>query len=101
MSEKEEKLVVRKATLNLKRKYGRTKQINVVERDAFVEKSIIFDDVSIEPGARVRRAIVDKASRIQAGASLGYDREADKQRGCTISESGIVVVPKGADIGAV
>ncbi len=70
----------------------------VVERDAFVEKSIIFDDVSIEPGARVRRAIVDKASRIQAGASLGYDREADKQRGCTISESGIVVVPKGSHI---
>ena len=40
MSEKEEKLLVRKATLNLRRKYGRTKQINIVERDAFVPSSI-------------------------------------------------------------
>jgi len=71
----------------------------VVERDALVEKSIIFDDVSLEPGARVRRAIVDKESRIQAGASIGYDHEADKRRGCTISESGVVVVPKGMKIG--
>jgi len=67
----------------------------VVERDALLERSIVFDDVSIEPGARVRRAIIDKESRIQAGASIGYDHEADKRRGCTISESGIVVVPKG------
>jgi glucose-1-phosphate adenylyltransferase len=67
----------------------------VVERDALVERSIIFDDVSIEPGARIRRAIVDKESRIQAGASIGYDHEADQRRGCTISESGVVVVPKG------
>ena len=36
MSEKEDKLIVRKATLNLRRKYGRTKQVNIVERDAFV-----------------------------------------------------------------
>ena len=40
MSEKEEKLLVRKATINLRRKYGRTKQINVVERDAYIPKNI-------------------------------------------------------------
>jgi len=40
MSEKEEKQIVRKATLNLRRKYGRTKQINVVERDAFIPKNL-------------------------------------------------------------
>jgi glucose-1-phosphate adenylyltransferase len=70
----------------------------IVERDAVVEQSVIFDDVVIEPGARIRRAIVDKESRIQAGASIGYDREADKRRGCTISDNGIVVVPKGTNI---
>ncbi|MFW9942644.1 MAG: hypothetical protein ACFFFT_16520 [Candidatus Thorarchaeota archaeon] len=43
MSEKEEKLLVRKATLNLRRKYGRTKQINVVERDAFIPKNLEKD----------------------------------------------------------
>ena len=40
MSEKEDKLLVRKATINLRRKYGRTKQINIVERDAFIPNKI-------------------------------------------------------------
>ncbi|MFC1909728.1 glucose-1-phosphate adenylyltransferase [Chloroflexota bacterium] len=71
----------------------------IVERDAIVEQSVIFDDVIIEPGARIRRAIVDKESRIRAGAVIGYDLEADKRRGCTISDNGIVVVPKGMVIG--
>ncbi|MCX6010156.1 MAG: glucose-1-phosphate adenylyltransferase [Chloroflexi bacterium] len=71
----------------------------VVERNAVVEDSIVLDDVNIEPGARIRRAIIDKEVRIQSGASLGYDMEADKGRGCTISDTGIVVVPKGMDIG--
>jgi glucose-1-phosphate adenylyltransferase len=70
----------------------------VVERDALVEQSVIFDDVIIEPGARIRRAIVDKGSRIRAGSSIGYNREADERRGCTLSDNGIVVVPKGMDI---
>jgi glucose-1-phosphate adenylyltransferase len=70
----------------------------VVEKGALVEQSVIFDDVLIDPGARVRRAIVDKESRIRAGASIGYDLGADKQRGFTISDNGIVIVPKGSDI---
>jgi len=40
LPEKDDKLLVRKATLNLKRKYGRTKQISIVERDAFVPNNI-------------------------------------------------------------
>jgi glucose-1-phosphate adenylyltransferase len=70
----------------------------VVERDARVEQSVIFDNVIIEPGASIRRAIVDKESRIRVGASIGYDRKADERRGCTISDNGIVVIPKGIDI---
>jgi glucose-1-phosphate adenylyltransferase len=70
----------------------------VVEKGSEVEQSVIFDDVIIDPDAKVRRAIVDKQSRIRAGASIGYDQEADESRGCTISEKGVVVVPKGSDI---
>jgi len=70
----------------------------IVERDAIVEQSIIFDDVIIEPRAVIRRAIIDKETRIQSRASIGLDPEADKRRGCIISDTGIVVVPKGADI---
>ncbi len=43
MSEKEEKIHVRKATLNLRRKYGRTKQISIVERDAFIPQALEKD----------------------------------------------------------
>ena len=67
----------------------------VVEKDAFVEESIIFDDVNIEPGARIKRAIIDTGVRIKAGVSIGYDLEADASKGCTISDKGIVVVPEG------
>ncbi len=71
----------------------------IVERDAVMEQSVIFDDVMIEPGARIKRAIVDKGNRIQAGTLIGYDHEADKRRGCTVSENGIVIVPKDANLG--
>ncbi|MFC2059245.1 hypothetical protein ACFLTS_06395 [Chloroflexota bacterium] len=32
-------------------------------------------------------------TRIRVGTSIGYDSEADKRRGCTSSDNGIVVVP--------
>jgi glucose-1-phosphate adenylyltransferase len=70
----------------------------IVEKDASIEQSIIFDDVTIEPAAKIRRAIVDKESRIRAGTTVGYDVEWDKRRGCTVSTKGVVVVPKGADL---
>ena len=70
----------------------------VVERNALVEESVIFDDVIIEPHSRIRRAIIDKNAIIKSGASIGHDSAADKKRGCTISETGIVVVPKRANI---
>jgi glucose-1-phosphate adenylyltransferase len=70
----------------------------IIERDAFIESTIIFDDVAIEPLCRIRRAIIDKESVIKAGASLGFDHEADKKRGCTISDNGVVVVPRNSKI---
>ncbi|HAV10089.1 MAG TPA: glucose-1-phosphate adenylyltransferase [Dehalococcoidia bacterium] len=66
----------------------------IVEKEALVEDSVIFDDVIIGAGSKIRRAIIDKEAKILPGASLGYDREADKKRGCTISQNGIVVVPR-------
>ena len=71
----------------------------VVERDASIEDSIIFDDVNIEPGARIKRAIIDTGVRITSGVSIGYDLEADASKGCTVSDKGIVVVPEGMAIG--
>jgi glucose-1-phosphate adenylyltransferase len=67
----------------------------IIERDAVVAESVIFDSVMVEPGCKIKRAIVDKECRITAGAMLGYDPVADRARGFTVTESGIVVVPKG------
>jgi len=64
MSEKEEKLVVRKATINLRRKYGRTKQISIVERDAFVPKKLEKE---------IREAILKKKSILATELALKYD----------------------------
>jgi glucose-1-phosphate adenylyltransferase len=66
----------------------------IVERNALVEQSVVFDDVIIEPGVRLRRAIIDKRTTIRAGSSIGFDPEEDRRRGYTISDNGIVVVPE-------
>jgi glucose-1-phosphate adenylyltransferase len=70
----------------------------IVERDAVVAQSVVFDDVYIEPGVRIKRAIVDKECRFKSGASLGYDHVLDRARGYFVTDSGIVVVPKGTEI---
>ncbi len=64
MSEKEEKLLVRKATLNLRRKYGRTKQISVVERDAFIPKNLEKE---------IRKSISKKKSILATDLALKFD----------------------------
>ncbi len=61
---------------------------------ASVEDSILFDGVDIGRNARVRRAIIDKRVRIPAGASIGFDHDADRARGYVVTESGIVVIGK-------
>lgn len=61
---------------------------------ASVEDSILFDRVDVGRHARIRRAIIDKDVRIPARAEIGYDVEADRQRGFTISDNGIVVIGK-------
>jgi glucose-1-phosphate adenylyltransferase len=71
----------------------------IVERDASVDDSVVLDDVTIEPGARVRHAIVDKEAKIRAGMTVGFDPEEDRRRGCAVSRKGVVVVPRGTDLG--
>jgi glucose-1-phosphate adenylyltransferase len=73
----------------------------IVEKDALVEDSVVFDDVVIEPGVKIKHAIIDKEAQIRVGTYIGYDPEDDKRRGCTISEKGVVVVPRGIEIGPI
>ncbi len=67
-----------------------------VDSQAEVKDSILMDDVHVDEGARVRRAIIDKEIRIPPGAEIGYDLAADRKR-FTVTDSGIVVIPKGME----
>jgi glucose-1-phosphate adenylyltransferase len=42
----------------------------------------------------VRRSIIDKGVLVPPGMRIGFDLEIDRQR-FTVSEQGVVVVPKG------
>lgn len=66
-----------------------------IENGSAVEESIIFDNVVINPEVKVKRAIIDKNVEISAGSTIGYDIQSDIQKGCVVSDYGIVVVPKG------
>jgi glucose-1-phosphate adenylyltransferase len=64
---------------------------------AHVEESILFENVNIGRHCRIRRAIIDKHVDIPAGTSIGYDHEKDRRQ-FSVTESGIVVIPKGMHI---
>jgi len=61
---------------------------------AEVCESVLFSGVEVRGGAIVRRAIVDKDVYIAPGATIGVDPEQDRAR-FTVSDGGVVVVPKG------
>jgi glucose-1-phosphate adenylyltransferase len=61
---------------------------------ALVEDSILFENVDIGRNARIRKAIIDENIRIPEGMEIGFDHEADRERGCIVTESGIVVVTR-------
>lgn len=64
---------------------------------AEVQDSILMESVVIGRHAIVRRAIIDKNVSIPSGMQIGVDLEADRKR-FTITESGLVVIPKGARV---
>jgi glucose-1-phosphate adenylyltransferase len=65
---------------------------------AQISDSILFDRVEVGRHAKVRRAIIDKNVVIPPGAEIGINPEADRARGLTVTDSGIVVIGKSAAI---
>jgi glucose-1-phosphate adenylyltransferase len=62
-----------------------------------VDESILMDGVEVGRHCKIRRAIIDKGVKLPPYTTIGHDLEADRQK-FTVTESGIVVVPKGAEI---
>ncbi|MDX2480630.1 MAG: glucose-1-phosphate adenylyltransferase [Desulfuromusa sp.] len=65
-----------------------------VDDEASVYESLLFEGVRVGRGAQLQRCIVDKDVVIPDGETIGFDAQKDAER-FTISESGVVVVPKG------
>jgi glucose-1-phosphate adenylyltransferase len=61
---------------------------------AEVEDSVLMPGVDVGRNAVVRRAILDKNVRVEEGARIGVDLDADRER-FTVSAGGVVVVGKG------
>ncbi len=61
---------------------------------ATVEDSILLDDVTVGEGVIIRRAVIDKGVTIPPGATVGIDHEADRARGLTVTDGGVVAFGK-------
>ncbi|PID60640.1 MAG: glucose-1-phosphate adenylyltransferase [Gammaproteobacteria bacterium] len=76
---------------------------------AFIEKSLLFSDVHVHsyshvaesvilPGVdigrhcTIRRAIIDKGTRIPEGTRIGVNHDEDRERGFRVSEKGVTLV---------
>jgi glucose-1-phosphate adenylyltransferase len=66
-----------------------------VHAGAHVEDSVILSGCDIGAGARLTRVLLDKNCKIEPGVTIGEDPDADRERFPFVTESGIVVVPKG------
>ncbi|MDN5796301.1 MAG: glucose-1-phosphate adenylyltransferase [Intrasporangium sp.] len=62
---------------------------------ASVQGSVLLDNVRVGRHAQIRRAIIDKNVVVPEGAEIGIDHDHDRERGFTVTESGVVVVGKG------
>ncbi len=62
-----------------------------------VRDSILLENVEVGRSCRIRKAIIDKDVYVPAGTIIGYNPEADRER-FFVSEDGVVVIPKGAEI---
>ena len=67
---------------------------------AQVSDSILMENVNVGRHAKIRRAIIDKQVTVPEGVEIGFDHEADRARGFTVTPSGITVIGKSGMVRA-
>ncbi|MCK6545002.1 glucose-1-phosphate adenylyltransferase [Myxococcota bacterium] len=83
-------VIISGATVRESILFGRAR----VHSYATVERSVLLDHVDIGRNCLIRNTIIDKDVSVPEGTSIGVDPALDAQRGFTVTEKGIVVVPK-------
>lgn len=73
---------------------GRSVRVNSY---ATVEDSILFDDVVVGRGARIRRCIIDRGVVVPTGLKVGFDADEDRRRGFHVTPEGIVVIVRSCE----
>ena len=71
-----------------------------VHRGARIEDSVILSGCDIGAGSRLRRVLLDKNCKIEPGCVIGEDLAFDRERFPFVTDTGIVVVPKGTIVPA-
>lgn len=61
---------------------------------SLIENSVLFDDVTIDRYCQIRNTIIDKNVEVPEGTQIGYNLDDDRARGFTVTDTGVVVVPK-------
>lgn len=65
---------------------------------AVVQDSVLMHGVNVGRHCRIQKAIIDMFVSVPQKTDIGFDPEVDRKRGFTVTESGIVVIPKGMQI---
>ena len=63
-----------------------------------ISGSVLLHGVDVGRGAVVRNAILDKNVVVWPGATIGIDHALDRERGFTVTDSGVTVVGKGQQV---
>lgn len=69
-----------------------------VDQDTEISHSILLGDTRIGKNCRLTKVIIDKNVSIADNVQIGINLEDDRKR-FTVSDEGIIVIPKGAKIG--
>ncbi|WP_295694114.1 glucose-1-phosphate adenylyltransferase [Lapillicoccus sp.] len=72
-------------------------RVNVHSYASIVD-SVILDGVDVGRYATIRRAIIDKNVVVPEHAEIGVNHDHDRERGFSVTDSGIVVVGKGKKV---
>jgi glucose-1-phosphate adenylyltransferase len=71
-----------------------------VHGGAQIESSVVLSGCDLGARSRLRRVILDKNCKIEPGCVIGEDPAADRARFPFVTDSGIVVMPKGTVVPA-